>query len=74
MTDHTAVTAAADAVPEADQLEQKLDVEPEESEFESPVHTADHEAAEADLIEQSISVPLDDEYDETGSDEPNSDY
>ncbi len=71
MTDHTAETASTDAIPEADQLEQRLDAAPEESEeesgFEPSVPTVDHEAAEADLLEQSIPVPLDDEYDEPGS-------
>ncbi|MEV5651788.1 hypothetical protein AB0L57_26380 [Nocardia sp. NPDC052254] len=67
MTDHTAETTSAE-IPEADQLDQKIDVAPEESEFEPLVHTADREAAEADLLEQSIPVPLDDEYEEPGAD------
>ncbi|WP_227979576.1 hypothetical protein [Nocardia spumae] len=67
MTDHTAANASEDAVPEADQLDQNLDVAPEESELEPAVRTADREAAEADLLEQSIPVPLDDEYEEPGS-------
>ncbi len=64
MTDHTAETAATDAIPEADQRDQELDAAPEESEFEPLVDAADHEAAEADLLEQSIAVPLDDEYEQ----------
>lgn len=64
MTDPTIDTTSVDMVPEADQLEQSLEVAPEESEVDMPVATADREATEADLIEQSIPVPLDDEYDE----------
>ncbi|AHH21737.1 hypothetical protein NONO_c69760 [Nocardia nova SH22a] len=69
MTDRTAMPPSDDAIPEADRLEQNLDVESEESEFEPPVQTADREAAEADLLEQSIPVPLDDEYDEPGAED-----
>ncbi|MEU6565013.1 hypothetical protein [Nocardia nova] len=69
MTDRTAMPPSDDAIPEADRLEQNLEVEPEEPEFEPPVQTADREAAEADLLEQSIPVPLDDEYDESGGED-----
>ncbi|MCC3317483.1 hypothetical protein [Nocardia africana] len=62
MTDPTIDTTSVDMVPEADQLDQNLEVTPDEPEFDAP--TVDREAAEADLIEQAIPVPLDDEYDE----------
>ncbi|MDR7169967.1 hypothetical protein J2W56_003711 [Nocardia kruczakiae] len=62
MTDRTTDTTSVDMVPEADQLDQHLEVAPDEPEFDAPA--VDREAAEADLIEQSIPVPLDDEYDE----------
>jgi len=62
MTDRTTDTTSVDMVPEADQLDQHLEVAPDEPEVDAPA--VDREAAEADLIEQSIPVPLDDEYDE----------
>lgn len=68
MTDRTVDTSSIDAVPEADHLEQNLEVAPDDAEFDEPsVATIDREATEADVVEQSIPVPLDDEYDEPES-------
>lgn len=47
-------------VPEADALEQRLEVGTEEEDDEVP--TVDTEVPEADALEQSRSVPLDDGY------------
>ncbi|MBF6172837.1 hypothetical protein [Nocardia blacklockiae] len=71
MTDRTLDTAAIDAVPEADFREQTLPAYPEDedAETELPTAGADREAAEADVLEQSIPVPLDDDY-EDGTAEP----
>lgn len=46
-------------VPEADALEQKLEVVTEDA-LEPP--TGDPEAPEADALEQSRTVPVEDEY------------
>ncbi len=61
MTDHI---AAIDDVPEADLAEQSAPAyrEDEESAPELPSTAADREAAEADVIEQALEVPLDDDY------------
>lgn len=67
MTDPSIDTASTDATPEADQQDQRLDVAPDEPENEPLADTYDREAAEADLIEQSIPVPLDDEYEQPGT-------
>ncbi|NNH75398.1 hypothetical protein HLB23_37070 [Nocardia uniformis] len=63
-----------DAVPEADLIEQTVPAYPEnpvddpEAEADTAVTLPDDErsweADEADVIEQSIPVPLDDDYDE----------
>jgi hypothetical protein len=66
LLDPPAVTAAADAtapaedVPEADALEQQLSARPGEAG--SPLRpVGDREANEADVIEQDIDVPADDD-------------
>lgn len=46
-------------VPEADALEQHLEVGPDEA-VDEP--TSDPEAPEADALEQSRTVPVEDEY------------
>ncbi|NKY54246.1 hypothetical protein [Nocardia vermiculata] len=67
MTDRSTIdTAATDATPEVDRQDQRLDVAPDEPDREPLTGAADREAAEADLVEQSIPVPLDDDYDEPG--------
>lgn len=72
MTDR--IIDALDAVPEADLIEQTVPAYPEnvddpEAEADSEVTLPDDahswNADEADVIEQSIPVPLDDEYDES---------
>lgn len=75
MTDRT--TDAMDAVPEADLIDQTVPAYPEGvDDPEAEVDTEDTlprtdqawSADEADVIEQSIPVPLDDEYiEDTGS-------
>lgn len=70
MTDRSTIdTAAADATPEADRQDQRLDVSPDEPDSEPLTGAAERDAAEGDLVEQSIPVPLDDDYDEP-DDEP----
>ncbi|WP_067896561.1 hypothetical protein [Nocardia vaccinii] len=68
MTDHI---AAIDDVPEADLAEQSAPayLEDDESAPEFPPTTADREAAEADVIEQTLEVPLDDDYAEESDSE-----
>ncbi|MBB5914455.1 hypothetical protein BJY24_003322 [Nocardia transvalensis] len=60
MTDRT-----IDTVPEADFAEQTVpaypDVEDDDTEADVPVGT-DREATEADIIDQAIPVPIDDDY------------
>ncbi|WP_024802012.1 hypothetical protein [Nocardia sp. BMG51109] len=66
MTDRTLDTGAIDAVPEADFREQTVaaypDAEDDDTETGTPVGAGDREAADADVLEQSRSVPLDDDY------------
>jgi hypothetical protein len=66
LVDPPAVTTAGDAaapgadVPEADALEQQLAARPGESG--SPLRpVGDREANEADVVEQELDVPLDDD-------------
>ncbi|WP_067674631.1 hypothetical protein [Nocardia miyunensis] len=63
--------AAIDTVPEADRAEQSVPAYLEDDEFEPefPTAAADREATEADVIEQTIEVPLDDDYAENSDDE-----
>jgi hypothetical protein len=57
-----------DAVPEADFVEQTVSaypgVEDDETESTLPAGMIDREASEADVLEQSIPVPLDDDYED----------
>ncbi|MBF6333717.1 hypothetical protein [Nocardia transvalensis] len=65
MTDRTLDTGAIDAVPEADYMEQTLPAYPDADEDDTivvPTGEPAWEASEADVIEQSIPVPLDDDY------------
>ena len=74
MTDRTARSLdprTVDAVPEADFVEQTLPAYPDEptyadegAETEPPAGEVSWSASEADVIEQSISVPLDDDYED----------
>ncbi|MEV6070519.1 hypothetical protein AB0L82_28575 [Nocardia sp. NPDC052001] len=58
------MTDRIDAVPEADFLEQQTEViEPEAEVTPLPEDDLGWTADEADLVEQSISVPMDDDYD-----------
>ncbi|MFJ1459679.1 hypothetical protein [Nocardia wallacei] len=68
MTDRTLDTGAIDAVPEADFMEQAVPAFPEDDDAETdvPVGATEREAAEADVLEQSIPVPLDDDYEDAG--------
>lgn len=66
LVDPPAVTSAADAsapeldVPEADALEQQLSARPGEAD--SPLRpVGDREADDADVLEQEVDVPLDDD-------------
>lgn len=63
MTDETVNTI--DTVPEADFAEQSTPAYPGDDELEPEQPATDREAAEADVIEQSIPVPLDEDYGET---------
>ncbi|MBY8855543.1 hypothetical protein K7711_03560 [Nocardia sp. CA2R105] len=69
MTEHT--VAAIDTVPEADRAEQSVSAYLDDNELEPEFPTAatDREAAEADVIEQYLEVPLDDDYAENPADE-----
>ncbi len=51
-------------VPEADALEQRLEVASDDDEVTPP--TGDPEAPEADALEQSRTVPVEDEYEGRG--------
>ncbi|RDI51975.1 hypothetical protein [Nocardia mexicana] len=66
MTDRTLDADAIDTVPEADYMEQSVPAYPgaedDDTETDTPVGTAEREAAEADVIDQSIPVPIDDDY------------
>ncbi|MBO0854238.1 MAG: hypothetical protein J2P18_10765 [Nocardia sp.] len=68
MTDRSFDTAGIDAIPQVDRLEQDLTVESDEplTTGESGLSLADREAAEADVLEQAIVVPIDDDYDRVG--------
>ncbi|MCM6774920.1 hypothetical protein NDR87_26105 [Nocardia sp. CDC159] len=67
MTDRTA--GAIDAVPEADYMEQTVPAYPDLDDEDVLVPSGEPalEASEADVLEQSIAVPLDDDYEDTGS-------
>ncbi|GAB2730302.1 hypothetical protein [Nocardia thraciensis] len=64
MTDRTLDADAIDTVPEADYMEQTVPAYPdaEDDDTDTPVGTAEREAAEADVIDQSIPVPIEDDY------------
>ena len=68
MTDRTIDTGAIEAVPEADFMEQTIaaypDVVDDDTEADLPTDAGDREAAEADVIDQSLGVPLDDDYED----------
>jgi hypothetical protein len=73
MSDNTIVTA--DAVPEADLAEQTTAAYPTDDELEPELPTAaDREAAEADVLEQSIAVPYEDDYADTAEPAVTADY
>ncbi len=65
MTDRT--IDAIDAVPEADYVEQTVPAyrDADEEDAGLPTGGPTLEAAEADVLEQSIAVPLDEEYQDT---------
>ncbi|RDI66450.1 hypothetical protein [Nocardia pseudobrasiliensis] len=60
---------AIDAVPEADYVEQTVPAYQDVDEEDAGVPTGGPtlEAAEADVLEQSIAVPLDEEYQDTNA-------
>ena len=72
--DHTIATI--DTVPEADFAEQSIPAYPgdEELEPELPAATADREATEVDVLEQSIPVLFDDGYTDTADYLATADY
>ncbi|MFB8005465.1 hypothetical protein [Nocardia sp. NPDC056000] len=62
------MTDRIDAVPEADYLEQQAEViEPDAEVTPLPEGELGWTADEADLVEQSIPVPLDDDYEGAGA-------
>ncbi|MFB7722028.1 hypothetical protein [Nocardia sp. NPDC056100] len=62
------MTDRIDAVPEADYLEQQTEViEPDAEVTPLPEDDLGWTADEADLVEQSIPVPLDDDYEGAGA-------
>jgi hypothetical protein len=58
-----------DAVPEADFVEQAIPAHPdvldEDAELELPVDSMDRDAAETDVIDQAIAVPVDEYSDDS---------
>ncbi|WP_280264842.1 hypothetical protein [Nocardia wallacei] len=72
MTDRIIDPDAIDTVPEADYMEQTVPAYPgaedDDTETEAPVGTAEREATEADVIDQSIPVPIDDDYENGAED------
>ncbi|MFI5780391.1 hypothetical protein [Nocardia sp. NPDC051570] len=60
---------AIDAVPEADYREQTVPAYPDADEEDTGLPSGEPilEASEADVLEQSISVPFDEDYENTGA-------
>ncbi|MVU83678.1 hypothetical protein GPX89_41375 [Nocardia sp. ET3-3] len=66
------MTDRIDAVPEADSVEQSIPADPADEVLDSdskitdlPADDNGWTASEGDLVEQSIPVPMDDDYDES---------
>ncbi|MGD3112924.1 hypothetical protein [Streptomyces sp. YGL11-2] len=61
-----------DAVPDSDFVEQNVpaypDILDEDVELEFPADAGERDAAEADVIEQAIPVPLEDDYADEAAD------
>ncbi|ATL70909.1 hypothetical protein [Nocardia terpenica] len=66
------MTDRIDAVPEADFVEQSVpaypDILDEDAEPELPADAGERDATEADVIEQAIPVPLEDDYTDEAAD------